>query len=369
VAVKVNDQNDAGMESDWVAGLDWVYENLATLKVRVVNMSLGTTATHRTTAECDSRHPAMLRAVKNLVDAGVVVFAATGNAGLTAAMPAPACVSGLVTVGATYDGNVGHQPPMAATYFERWGGAFGRCGDDTTAFDQVTCFTNSTEKLDLLAPGAPITSTAPRNRTDTYWGTSQASPVAAAVAALMLQCKPELTPAQIKQAMVSTGVMVTDKRNNLVRPSLRPLDAVKAACPELSDEEPAPGADDGGMGAPPAKEPMGDAGTKPPVTRDAGMAAVDARAPSSARDGRAPEADSGTSGSGDDEPADGDETGDEQVEQSEEPSTADGDKQGSGQGGKSGGCAVSGPAQVDASWLLLSLSALLASRRRRVARA
>jgi subtilisin family serine protease len=233
VAVKVNDQNDAGMESDWVAGLDWLFENLATLKVRVVNLSLSTTAMHRDGAECQSRHPAMVRAIKNLTDAGVVVFMATGNSGSTTSMPAPACIDGPIAVGATYDARSGHQPPMFPTYFERWGGAFARCGDDASEFDQITCFTNSTARLDLVAPGAPIVSTGLRGRTDTYWGTSQASPAAAGVAALMLECNPALTPEQIKQAMVSTGAPVVDKRNSLTFPSLRALEAVRAACPQL----------------------------------------------------------------------------------------------------------------------------------------
>lgn len=237
VAVKINDQNNSGQESDWVAGLDWVYDNLATLKVRVVNMSIGTFQLHPEGAECDSRHPAMVRAVKNLTDAGVVVFAATGNSGSPTHLGSPSCNTGVVAVGATYDANMGHQPPGAATYYDRWRGNFARCGDDTSSVDQITCFTNSNARLDLVAPGAAISSDAARGRTDTYWGTSQASPVAAAVAALMLQCNPALTPAQIKQAMVATGFKVMDPKNRLTFPSLRAFDAVRAACPSLTGED------------------------------------------------------------------------------------------------------------------------------------
>jgi subtilisin family serine protease len=279
VAIKVNDRNNAGVESDWVAGLDWLLQNQETLQVRVVNLSLGTTEMHGSTVDCDRRHAAMARAIKNLIDAGIVVFAASGNAGTTSMLPSPACNTGAITVGATYDAKGGHQPPGAATYHERWGGGFARCGDDAVAFDQIACFTNATERLDLLAPGGPILSTSLRGMTETYWGTSQSCPVAAAIAALMLECNPSLTPQQIKDAMVSTGTPVLDRRSGLSFPSLRALEAVRAACPGLTDPEGDAGLDraDGGDVEPPAHtlpdvEGRGDASVGRAPVRDAGKA-------------------------------------------------------------------------------------------------
>jgi subtilisin family serine protease len=246
VAVKVNDSNDAGQASDWVAGLDWVYQNLSTTKVKVVNLSLGTNATYSSGAECDAREPALARAVKNLVDAGVTVFAASGNRGLSTAMGAPACVTGVIAVGATYDSAAGRGPPGATTYQGRWGTAFGNCFDAVTAFDQITCFTNSNARLDLVAPGAPVLSASSNGRTETYYGTSQASPAAAGVAALLLECQPNLTPAEIKRILLETGVPRTDQKNGLTFPSLRALEAVRRACGN-ADAGPPPGS--GGTGA------------------------------------------------------------------------------------------------------------------------
>ncbi|MEY4583399.1 MAG: hypothetical protein RL701_8102, partial [Pseudomonadota bacterium] len=108
VAVKVNDSNDSGRSSDWIAGLDWVYENLSTNHVAIVNLSIGTNALY--TGTCDSSEPALAGAIKNLIDAGVSVFAASGNRGSSTQMGAPACITGVVAVGATYDSAVGHQP-------------------------------------------------------------------------------------------------------------------------------------------------------------------------------------------------------------------------------------------------------------------
>jgi hypothetical protein len=228
--------------------MDWVFDNLATNKVKLVNLSIGTTAMYAggEAAACDRAHPAMASAIKNLIDAGVSVFAATGNRGSTTSMPAPACNTGVIAVGAVYDSNVGKQPPanVGTTYAARWGAAFANCSDANGQFDQITCFTNSTARMDLVAPGAPILSDSLRGRTELYWGTSQAAPAAVGVAALLLECDPTLTPAQIKQTLQSTGVQRTDMRNGVNVPSLRALAAVKAVC----DENPPTPGDAGAAG-------------------------------------------------------------------------------------------------------------------------
>lgn len=230
VAVKIDDENDAGQISDWVAGLDWVYSNLSMLKVRVMNLSICSTSLYSDAASCDAGQPALAAAVKNLVDAGVVIFSASGNQGSTSQTSAPACNTGVIAVGATYDADVGHQPPGASTYAARWGSEFANCADATTMFDQITCFTNSNKRVDLVAPGAPMLSDSLNNGTETYWGTSQASPVGAGVAALLLQCDPGLSPADIESAMTATGVPRMDPKNGLTFPSLRALDVVRSVC-------------------------------------------------------------------------------------------------------------------------------------------
>lgn len=229
VAVKINDRNDSGMVSDWVAGLDWLYGNLATLNVKIVNMSICSDQLYSSQSACDSGQPALARSVKNLVDAGVTLFAASGNTGSSSQLAAPACNSGVIAVGATYKSNQGRQP-SSGTYSSRWGSSFGNCADDTTAFDKVACFTNSPERLDLLAPGAAITSDTLGTGTEQYWGTSQASPSAAGVAALMLECNPKLSPAQVKDILVRTGVSVTDPKSSRSFPSIRANLAVEQAC-------------------------------------------------------------------------------------------------------------------------------------------
>ena len=80
-------------------------------------------------------------------------------------------------------------------------------------------------KPDVLAPGAPVTSAGMGGGLSTFLGTSQACPVAAATAALLLQAHPGLSPDQIEAALKNTGVTVTDPKNGL---QFRRIDA-KAA--------------------------------------------------------------------------------------------------------------------------------------------
>jgi subtilisin family serine protease len=228
IAVKIDDSNDSGYVSDWVAGLDWVYSNLSALQAKVVNLSICSTQLYGPGA-CDSGQPALAKSVTNLINAGVTIFAASGNDGSSTQLTAPACLTGVIAVGATYKSDQGRQP-ASGTYSGQFGSSFGNCSDTSTTFDKVACFTNSNSRLDLLAPGAGIVSDLLGSQTGAYWGTSQASPTAAGVAALMLECNPNLTPANVKDILIRTGVTVTDPKNSLGFPSIRADAAVKEAC-------------------------------------------------------------------------------------------------------------------------------------------
>jgi subtilisin family serine protease len=232
VAVKIDDSQDRGFVSDWTAGLDWIFQNLSVLKVRIINMSIVTDAQYASEAACDTALTALGQAVKNLADAGVVLFAAAGNNGSTTGIDAPACLTGVIAVGATYKSAQGPQPGSGVTYQAELGSSFGACLDATTAFDQVTCFSNSTDRIDIVAPGAVITSDYVGGSTalSSFVGTSQATPAAAGVAALMLECNPGLTAAEIKDLLRRTGVTVTDPKAGRTSQSIRALAAVTAAC-------------------------------------------------------------------------------------------------------------------------------------------
>jgi len=231
VAVRVLDAGNAGWVSDWLAGLDWIRTNQNTLSVDVINMSLGTWALFN--GNCDAENTAMASIVSQLNALGIVIFASTGNQGSSSQIAMPACLTGVIGVGATYDSNVG-RTPSSGTYQDAFGGNWPACFNETTSLQTITCFTNSNAAMDIVAPGAWITSTGRMGGgTSTYAGTSQASPTAAGIAALMLQKNASLTPISIESILKSTGTTVTDPKNGLGFPLINALAAVNASAPSI----------------------------------------------------------------------------------------------------------------------------------------
>jgi subtilisin family serine protease len=193
--------------SQVISGLNWVLANHP--EVKVVNMSLGTIALFDDTCDSATAYTlAFASAINIFRSRGGLVFVASGNNASKASMSAPACIAGAVSVGAVYDDNVGGQTFPSAN-----------CTDAVTLADQVTCFSNSSPALDLLAPGALITSTALGAGLSTYAGTSQACPHAAGAAAVLFAAAPPGTSADtVENALKSSGKSVTDGANERVTP-------------------------------------------------------------------------------------------------------------------------------------------------------
>ncbi|MFW5941787.1 MAG: S8 family peptidase [Chloroflexota bacterium] len=225
VALRVLNGSNWGWLSDWVAALDWIVANQETLQVDIVNMSLGTLALYE--GNCDNVWPTMALVLERLEAMGVTVFASSGNQGALDAMGSPACNSNVVAVGATYDGNLGRQP-LGGTYRSAFGGNWPDCYDAVTGLNVITCFTNSGPMLDMVAPGARLTAPGMGGDLSTYVGTSQASPTAAGIAALMLEANEALTPAQLETMLRSSGPLLADARNGLRFPSINARQAVSA---------------------------------------------------------------------------------------------------------------------------------------------
>ena len=215
VVVKVLDSNNRfGSTSQVISGLDWLIDHHP--EVRVLNMSLATDALF--SGFCDSTNAftaAFASAINTLRSRGTIAFVCSGNDRSSTMMAAPACASNAVSVGAVYDSNVGP--------FARLG-----CSDAATATDQITCFSNSNSTLDLLAPGAVITSDYLRGGRSSFFGTSQASPHAAGAAAVLLQINPDLAPDDVERLLKTTGKPILDPRNGITAARVDLLAAAQA---------------------------------------------------------------------------------------------------------------------------------------------
>jgi hypothetical protein len=232
VAVKVLNGSNAGQVSDWVAGFDWLLTNQSKFDLKVINASLVSTAEYASAAECDAGETALAMVTSKLIAAGVTITGASGNTGHTTSMTAPACNTGVIAVGATYDSDLGAQPESGGTYQGLGGSPWPACSDATTSATTIACFTCAAGKrLDLLAPGSQIISTGIGTGKSMFRGTSQAAPGVAGLAALMLECNPMLAPSEILAVLKKTGMPITDSRTGMSYPLIRGLEAVDMACP------------------------------------------------------------------------------------------------------------------------------------------
>ncbi len=201
VDVRVLGSNGGGYTSDVIAGLDWTVANAKKYGIRVINLSLG-----HPVSEPSATDP-LCRAVARAVTAGITVVVSAGNNGRT---PSGQPVLG----GVTSPGN----SPLAITV-----GAVDAKGTTSRSDDVVAPYSSRgptkyefAVKPDVVAPGTAVTSLEAPNSyllghypawhvagtgKNAYYklsGTSMSAAVVTGGVALLLDAKPNLTPAQIK---------------------------------------------------------------------------------------------------------------------------------------------------------------------------
>ena len=195
-------------DSNVILGLERILELSDDFDIAAVNMSLGSLETFPP-GECDGSGRFYRAIADKLSAVGVGVISASGNEESSAGINSPACVSSVVSVGSTDDGSSGFD------------------GTETTR-DEVSDFSNSSPDLDLLAPGRWIRSSVPGYGFGRARGTSAAAPHVAGAWAVLKSKTPNASVEQVLSALKSTGVPVTDSRNNLTRPRIQ-VDAALSA--------------------------------------------------------------------------------------------------------------------------------------------
>lgn len=202
-SIQTLENRPGAFDSDVLAGLEYVYY-LATdgpdgdpvtddaLKIASVNMSLGGGLT---ISVCDGNaDPGYVAIAAQLASVNIATIAASGNNRSKSGVGYPACYSNVIAIGAT-----------TVEASDRSGGLQGM--DGTVAY-----FSNSSEQVDLLAPGFFVTSSVPE--ASGSWlqlkGTSMAAPFVSGGWAILRQRFPDASVDELLEQLETTGVPTID---------------------------------------------------------------------------------------------------------------------------------------------------------------
>ncbi len=178
ISLKVLDRYGTGSQDDVLRALRWIRENRQQYRIRVVNISVGTT--------CNSKrnHARLLESVEQLWDEGVVVVTAAGNQGpRPGSITAPGSSKKVITVGSS----------------DLLEGRSAISGRGPTA--ECVC------KPDIVAPGSKIMSCVP-GKPYSYGvksGTSMSTPLVTGAIACALEKNPALTNTDIKTMLMNSA--------------------------------------------------------------------------------------------------------------------------------------------------------------------
>jgi subtilisin family serine protease len=252
-ALKVTRLNSAKASNDRIAAAwDWCVSHKndsPNYPILVISTSFGDGSYP---SLCDASFPCLARAASNAVAAGITLLVSSGNDGYCDSIAEPACLSGVIAVGAVYDAPFGPSPSWCvnAASCAPTKGACGGCdtgfcaADPTTAANQVPSYSNSSTNVCVLAPSHNCYTTSiagtgndnSRNYTTNFGGTSAACPYAAgAVACLQSAAKARLgrylTPAEVRANLTSTGDPRPDPKAGITMPRINLARAIDSLSP------------------------------------------------------------------------------------------------------------------------------------------
>ena len=197
---------------DVLSAMNTAISNQATFNIVAINLSLGDGSTNATPCA----NSIFAAAVTSAANAGITTVAAAGNSGSKQGLGNPACVPGVVSVGAVYDASYGTVGWVASA------DAGGQC-TDASAADHVTCFSQSASYLSMLAPGTFVN--APSSAFQQS-GTSQATPHVSGAVAVLRARYPAETLSQTLQRLQLSNIRDADIANGVSTPRLDLLAAV-----------------------------------------------------------------------------------------------------------------------------------------------
>lgn len=222
VGVKVLSGEGGGAMSDVIRGIEWAIDNKEKYNIRVISMSLGAPSNQK------EKYDLVAKAVAKAFDAGILPVIAAGNSGpFLESIGTPGNSQKAMTIGAYDDKNTVDVADDTMAYFSSRG---------PTTMDR-------TVKPDIASPGVQLVSTrAPHSEIDKeniprygdhyilLSGTSMATPVAAGIAACVIQANPALTPGEVKNLLMATARPIADTTPLAQGAGLiDPVAAVKAA--------------------------------------------------------------------------------------------------------------------------------------------
>ena len=179
VGIKVMNADGVGDTSTLIAAIEWCIANLSSLNIRVINLSLGSTAQE------SYRNDPLCRVATTAWRNGILVCAAAGNEGPEAGtINSPGISPWVITVG-----NIDDQQTLVSDD-DRLNPTSSR----GPTIDQL-------QKPDLIAPGTNITSLSNQGGYRSLSGTSMAAPMVAGAAAQILQKMPTAKPDQLKKIL------------------------------------------------------------------------------------------------------------------------------------------------------------------------
>ncbi len=198
--MKVGAGDGAVDVSQVIAAINWVVQHRTDrgMNVRVISLAYGTESTQSWQVD------PLARAVEDAQKAGIVVVTAAGNDGLDdPRLLMPAIDPNVVAVGAVdVRGTSAVLDDVVADFTN--GGSLSRRPDVVTPGRSIVSLRVPGSYVDQMAPGGRVLGDA-AGRFFRGSGTSQATAFVAGEAALLLQKRPNLTPAQVKSLLRSTA--------------------------------------------------------------------------------------------------------------------------------------------------------------------